>query len=262
MDIDKLENKHSITFEKYITNPSGNKGNLFLNMSMVKGNLQEKFDKLLYDKKDNFALNVYKHGGNFILYVKVPSSRYDLFYDVVFEIQDRTNEDKPLDRVNLSKCEFKVFSNCPSFAFTYAHIFNNRKLIIDELVSKYAKDIIKRPPYEKNYYEIVAMEKSLFYAISYLLSRCTTLEDVNNLCEKGNCFSAISTTDDKLFEYKQLQQAESKERRKEEKDKVRKETMGRVLKANIKKGDSGRIITGKEKRKAPKSKVKGKRKIK
>lgn len=267
MDIDKLEKeKHSLSFEKYLTNPSGNKGNLFLNMSMVKGNLNEKFDSLLREKKNKFDLKVYDNGNKFILYVKVPSSKYDLFYDVVFEIDKKGEDDKPLERINLKKSKFKVYSNCPSFVFTYAFIFNNRELLIEGLKSKYSKDTLQKQPLQKNYYQIVAMEKSLFFAISYILMQCSTLEEVSNKAVKGNCFSLIATPEGKLAEYRSLQKQESVNKTKDRKKEVRKEALGRVLNAKTQKGDTKRIITGKAKITGNNSKrttkKKGKSKIK
>lgn len=266
MDIDKLDDKkqkHELTFEKYISNPSGNKGNLFLNMAMVRDNLSEKFDKLYREHSKRFQLNVYKKDKGYILYVKVPSSKYDLTYDVVFELYDINKDDtKPLDKISLNKCKFRVFSNCPSFVFTYAYIFSTRGLLIEELKKKYDKNVLKRQPYEKNYFQIIAMEKSIYFAITYLLMEATTLEEIDNMVERGNPFGLIASDQGKLLEYQNLQKKEREEKAKEKK-KEHKVIVKRVESPSNKK--SGTKSTGKKisnKKVAPKSKIKGKSKIK
>jgi hypothetical protein len=257
MDIDKLQSKYSLTLDKYITNPTENKGNLFLNLAMVKQGLGASYEKL----KTNplFKLNVFNYKEGLLIHVAVPSEKYDLWYDVLLQLIDYKEEDKPVDDKSLKNIKFLTYSNCPSFVFTYAYVFNKRNLLIADTISKYEKEIFNRPPYQRNYYNIVNIEKSLYFAIRFVLENYSTigsLQAIANSLPIG-FWNNITKPQDKINEYNRVKKEYHDNIEKEEKAKVRKEAVKRVVTGKSQDGDTKRIITGKDHRK---SKIKGKAK--
>ena len=105
----------------------------------------------------------------YIAHVKVPSkSKERLWYDVLLEFDIDTMRDNHTSTIN--NANVRVFSNCPSFAYTYAHVFNINGDLIDWTRNKYPRDIITKRPEVRNASSIVSYERSLYFAIRYVLS--------------------------------------------------------------------------------------------
>lgn len=228
-----------LTFKQYLTNPTKYKGNLVMNLSSIKNDLERRYDSLIDNKKNKFEIKVYKDGSRIFIHTKQPSETYDMFYDVVFEL---TSKEK-----NIENCSFKVFSNCPSFAFTYAHVFNTRDLLIEELKDKYDKEIFKNNPYQRNFYEMISYEKSIYFSIKYILDNSDEIDEllVDPESLKSKTFSDIDNIDKKVVENKKLKQKESENKKKEESDK--KETIIDKIKDKITNRDSNHRIKPKSK---------------
>lgn len=205
-----------LTLGKYIINPTNNKGNLVLNLNSIRNDLNLRYDKLLENKKKDFKLNVYEKKDDLFVYIKEPSESYNMTYDIVFQI-NKNNE-------SIEKSPLKVFSNSPSFAYTYAYVFNNNNLLIEDLKKKYSKEFFKRLPYQRNFYEIVSIEKSLFIAINYLLDNFDSIGTIIDKAVKydSKVFNEIKTVEEKVKEYKKLQIKEREKRNKEKLENIEK----------------------------------------
>lgn len=272
MDIDKIDkNKYSLTLLKYITNPTENKGNLFLNLAMVKDGLKGRYAKLI--KNENFKYKIYRYKDNFLIHVAVPSEKYDLTYDVLLELIDfKEEENKPFDTKLIKNTNFRVYSNSPAFQFTYGYVFHKRGLLIPETESKFEKAIFSRQPYQRNYYQITNIEKSIFYAINIILDNMSTLGELSSQAVSlpFTFFSSIPTPTQKINEYNRVKKEFKENETKDKKKEVRKDVVNRALHNKSQTGDFGRIITGKDKISGSKSsssshrksKIKGKSKIK
>lgn len=244
-----MNENNLMTFEQYLTNPTKHKGNLVMNLSAIRNDLNRRYDKLIEEKKNKFKINVYKESDKIIIHVIEPSESYNMNYDVVFEI------DGGLDEDNLEKYPFKVFSNCPSFAFTFGFTFNNNGLLIEELKTKMDKEIFNKNPYQRNYYEMISYEKSIYFAIQYLLDKYETTEDLLTDSETfgKNVFENIDTVDKKIAENKKLKHKESLKRKREKRKEDLKEKIKDVL-PNKEKSQSTELKNHKV---TPKSKIKG-----
>lgn len=123
----------------------------------------------------------------YLAHVKVPSkSRDRLWYDVLLEFDIDTLRDDTVSTIN--NANVRVFSNCPSFAYTYANVFNHNGDLIDWVSTKYPRDIITKRPEIRNPYKIVSYERSLYFAIRYVLSNGRNYKakiDNNTLRVKG-----------------------------------------------------------------------------
>lgn len=122
------------------------------------GNLVQKITHKWYSLQDKY----------YIAHVKIPSKSSDkLYYDVLLEI-DINSIPKNVTVINSSKC--RVFSNCPSFVFTYAYVFDKNKDIIPWTKKKYNKKVFESNPVQRNPTELRNYERSLYFAIKYITS--------------------------------------------------------------------------------------------
>lgn len=198
-----------LTFEQYIANPTMQPSNV-LNLDMVRKQLDNRYDKLI-NKHKRIKYDIYKTDNNeYFIHVKLPSESYDLFYDVVFKINTT-------DIVNLKDCKFKVFSNSPSFVFTYAYIFNLYGLFVDELKNKVSKEVLNKEPNMRNYFKIINYEKSIYYSILYVLSHIRTVSELDKVVRKktdiNKVFDNIKSIDEKIKEYNYRRKKETEERK-------------------------------------------------
>ncbi len=179
-----------MTIAEYLQNPYG-KGSAIAGggLQKAKEDMMREYTELL----PQFALRIYKYRDEAIFHVVVPSrKRPSVSYDVVLEI--RLN-DIPSTEVTVENTDFKVFSNCPSFIFTYAHAFEERGMIIKWLDNKYKKEVRKNVATTKNAYNMIGMERSLYLACLYLSkTRHTDLSTINTTSNKVNGFSQIALT--------------------------------------------------------------------
>lgn len=244
MNLDDLKN--DMTIGSYITNPNGKRGGSVLNISAIASNLDERYTKL---NKEKLKILLYSDDKNIYIHSFIPSEAYDIRYDVIFQILKESDK-------NIRKCEFKVFSNSPAFAFNYAYIFNSQDLLISILKNKYGKDILQKAPIQRNSYNIISLDKSLYFAIMSILDRYTTTNELiaDAKSFKKSIFDDVKTIDEKINEYNRVKHKDKKEKEKaKKKDETVKE---RVLNAvsNITSGKIKSKINGK-------SKITGKKKI-
>jgi hypothetical protein len=166
MDMKKQPIKMSI--RQYVDNPSG-KGSAFLaKRATIKQGMNMTFIKLLQKHRQQFFAVPYIYpNGDVLFHVKVPSEEYatnKIVYDVLFRLYADNNN-------RYSMRNMRVFSNSPSFLYTYAYVYYHSDLIINEpnLVSKLPSIAITQPPTVRNPIESLGFEKSTYVAARYLL---------------------------------------------------------------------------------------------
>lgn len=149
---------------EYMQNPLG-KGASVLMLGSTRKMLDEEYAKIVsrithtwYSLNDKY----------YIAHIKIPSKSADkLMYDVLIEI-DISSIPKQTAVINNSKC--RVFSNCPSFVFTYAYVFDKNHDIIPWAKKKYNKKVFESNPVKRNPIEMRNYERSLYFAIKYITS--------------------------------------------------------------------------------------------
>ena len=145
--------------------------------NLAKNNSRFKFSHTVYNVKDT---------GNTIIHVLVPSETVPGFtYDVLFQITYEPNT------LKLEDCDVKIFSNSPSFVYTYAYVFYHLDMgdgqkpgmIVDSMGRKIPKDrllisdtekklpdeVRKQQPIIRNTLGLPLWDKSLYYALFYLI---------------------------------------------------------------------------------------------
>lgn len=150
----------------YIANPTGKGSAYVANRSVIKQGLNMAFIKLLQNFRRQFYAVPYIYPNGDLLYlVKVPSEDYKnnkISYDVVFYLK----YDKNLRRQNR---DIEVYSNCPSFVFTYAYVYNQKGLFFSKLKDKMPKEALNNPPEIRNPIQSLGFEKSTYIAARYLV---------------------------------------------------------------------------------------------
>lgn len=201
-----------MNLNQYLSNPSG-KGSAILPINSIKADLNAQFEQLRNDIK----MKVYMNKKTLIYKIDIPSrSNKDVVYDVILEY-DLTK--LPDDKTTINELEFSCFSNCPSFAFTYAYIFNEKGLLCTWLKDKYDKKIIREKPEVRNEYQIMGFERSLYIALKYIsLSGRNKVDNIRILSTNFKKYSDIKSlikTQEEIME-----SLNKKKKGKESKEKV------------------------------------------
>lgn len=163
-----------MTFEEYILNPMQKQGKVF-NATMreaMRSSYTQKFNNVLLreaGKIDHYKFIDKKNNVYFIL-LKIPSETVpNFYYDVVLKFF-ATEATKDAGRT-LNHYNMQVFSNDPSFNFTYAHVFRENGLTVKELDSKLAKQAKKELPKDTNPEQQIGYVKTLYFAYLYMKQR-------------------------------------------------------------------------------------------
>jgi len=247
-----------MNMSKYLTNPMG-KGASVLSFAPIRNELDKQYNILQH------AITVawYSMGDFLVAHVKVPShSIENLFYDVLIEID---TESIPDNITVINNANVRVFSNCPSFVFTFANIFQKNGDFIDWAGGKYPKEIMKKDPETRNPAGIVSYERSLYLAFKYILSNGRNYKNrvkLNLVSAKAKqILKDVKSSEEILKEY-QKGKDKQKERDAELKKKNLKETKpAPSTKLPPKKAPSGVKTTKKTKKSRSTAKTKTVKKI-
>lgn len=202
-----------MNIQNYLINPMG-KGSSVMMLSNARKELDKQYIELYTKMSVKWYILDDKY---YIAHVKVPSkSREKLWYDVLLEFDIDTMRDTSSSTIN--NANVRVFSNCPSFAYTYANVFNQNKDLIDWTRNKYPRDIITKKPEVRNPYGITSYERSLYFAIKYVLSngRNYKAKIDNNVFRKQNylqIYNQIKSLDEILDLYHRRNKLNVKERK-------------------------------------------------
>lgn len=156
-----------MTLQEYIDNPMG-KGDASLgqNRLVTLNLLKQKYEILTKSKRIKMHCYISSLSGTYFIHLIIPSeSERDNTYDVVFEFTDNPKSE---NKKSLSGHNVRVFSNSPSFAYTFAYVYKKHNLMIDSLIKKLGKDFVKIAPEVRNRYQIVNYEKYVFFGAMYI----------------------------------------------------------------------------------------------
>lgn len=178
--------KDDMSLMKYVSNPTGKGSAYVANRSAIKQGLNMTYIKLLRNfRREFYAVPYIYPNGDILFYVKVPSEFYKdnkISYDVLFLLK----YDKSKNR---SARAIQMFSNSPSFVYTYCYVYNKAGLIIDNLKSKYPTEALTKFPEIRNPIGSFGYEKSTYIAARYLIDgRCLTDGYINLYGKKMDSF--------------------------------------------------------------------------
>ena len=201
----------SLTLKGYLNNPMGKGVPIAGNQDAIKQNYiqqEESIKDLIQVKWYNLKDRV------FIAHLKIPSGNkrntdHTLYYDVVLEFY----ADAKRSRSTIDEVPMKVFSNAPSFVFSYAHVFIHEKLLVDWAKDLYPREVVRKPPRERNSYGLVGYEKSLYIACLHISMHCSSVvgDIKNHAILQANTMEIhrkIQTSEEVLKKYKELSPVE------------------------------------------------------
>lgn len=150
-----------MTMDEYLSNPMG-KGSAV----PMSGELKSMLDNQYIEIRSKILCSWYLYKEDSLVAVlKIPSRTVNLFYDVIIEFDLKSI---PKEKNLTNFCKFRVYSNCPSFVFTYAYTFYKQNLLCKWALSKYPKEVLSKSPDMRNRYQIINFERSLYFAFKYL----------------------------------------------------------------------------------------------
>lgn len=158
-----------MTIQEYIKNPMG-KGDasLGINRSLLLEQLKGKYERLVTRKKIRVTVYYDKIRNRYLYHLIIPSeTERNNTYDVVFEFLDLDHAHDA--EGNIGGFDVKVFSNSPSFAYTFAYVYKKAGLLFEALSKRLGKEFVKIAPDVRNRYQIVNYEKYIFFGASYLI---------------------------------------------------------------------------------------------
>lgn len=161
----KKKQSIDISIKQYINNPY--RGSAFLaSRQLIKRGLNQVFIELLNkNRRQFFAVPYLYNNGDVLFHVRVPSEEYKynkLHYDVLLKVLYDPKK-KYADR------DVKIFSNSPSFVYTYAYAYYHSDIMVDEFASRLPVQALNQAPEIRNPLESLGFEKSTYIASRYLL---------------------------------------------------------------------------------------------
>ena len=177
-----------MTVSEYLANPFG-KGAAFGAITQQRANLDAQFQAL----QSKISSKTYLYRNTAIFHIIIPSQKDETStYDVIIEIPFR---EKTEEEINLINSNFKVFSNCPSFIFTYANVFRTKGMLCTWLIDKYDPSVRNKAPARSNPYSLIGYERSIYLAFKYLkVSGKILALSVRNSPIKPSSYAQIAKT--------------------------------------------------------------------
>lgn len=151
-----------MTLNDYLSNPFG-KGVNIAPSAVIRDSLTEQFRNL----KASITLKYYLVNDSIVVcHFKLPSrTKKNVFYDVVFEFDVKGLGDSNCSILGL---DFKCFSNCPSFTYTYANAFEDKDMLCKWLKKKYERVVFRKDPSTRNPNRMTGYERSIYICAKYL----------------------------------------------------------------------------------------------
>ena len=162
-----------MTLKDFLDNPIG-KGDASINVSLITDALSKKYEASYTDnaigKKKKIEMKILHQPLKDIYWVvlTIPSETgRGNSYDVVYKLSNP----KPGNRlgITISGFDIQVFANSPSFAYTYAYVYNQNNLLIPELSGKLGSIFMKTSPDTRNRNQVVLFDKYVYFGAKYIL---------------------------------------------------------------------------------------------
>lgn len=157
-----------MNIKDYMNNPGG-KGSVAPGKHLLLNDLDRRYALLERDKPIELKVYIDKYSYIFHLVITTEADEKENTYDVVLKFDPSSKADR-FDGT-IKKYNMKIFSNCPSFTYTYAYVAHINGLLVDGLRGKYDKEIIKNPPIQRNPRLVLNYEKSIYYACKYIIEK-------------------------------------------------------------------------------------------
>lgn len=215
-----------MNIREYVDNPMGKGDSSIPNRRELIESLSFKYDKLIQRKGNDIKLRAYhnKLTDDYYFHLVIPSETERInSYDVVFKFSDTNKEHH--QELSISKYDVTVFSNSPSFAYTFAYVYAKNGLFIESLANRLGKEFFKKQPEVRNRFGIINYDKYVYFGARFILDskrlNRAFLDMIVKPYHKDAFSRSIRTLDTIMTEYKN---AEATLRRK--RNKLKQESSG------------------------------------
>lgn len=154
-------------------------------------NLQKRY--LVNIEPNITTVDAVKEKDNYFILVKIPSesnTEYKsdkIFYDVIIELSPPNKS--YLNNESVRDYDVRVYSNCPSFTYTFTYVYYKKDALIKMPKGAYTRKALSKAPKVRNPLLLFGIEKTLWFAICYI--------DKNKLFRRSN-LEALIKDDSKL----------------------------------------------------------------
>lgn len=154
-------------------------------------NLQKRY--LVNIEPNITTVDAVKEKDNYFILVKIPSesnTEYKsdkIFYDVIIELLPPNKS--YLNNESVRDYDVRVYSNCPSFTYTFTYVYYKKDALIKMPKGAYTRKALSKAPKVRNPLLLFGIEKTLWFAICYI--------DKNKLFRRSN-LEALIKDDSKL----------------------------------------------------------------
>ena len=193
--------------------------NLYLQKVEADADTKDKYRKRFEEVQGKILSRWYfvKATKRIVVQIKIPSEKANLMYDVLIEFPFGKSDGS---YKNFRNSEIRVFSNCPSFVYMNARVFERKGFLITWAKDLYNKETLAPPPDDKKEEELqkdVRYEKSLYFAALYLdkfnaIQILTFLNNADAMPNNENIVRFIKTSDWAMEKRGKAYQAELKKK--------------------------------------------------
>lgn len=212
-----------LTYNTYIQNPIAKGNSVFSQRELYRDHYTKKLDKLLVRENNKIDYTLYYSKEDYYIHMKVPSETVEKFYyDVV--VRFYTDQESAKLSANLNDYYVQFYSNSPDFVFTYAYVFRDKELFIEDLKPKMSKRALKETPDVRNPEGVVGYVKGIYFCYLIMKNRSLFIKSKYKLYgskyNKKILLNEIEYADDKIAKRKE---EEEKKKKKEKKEKAKKQ---------------------------------------
>lgn len=151
------------TLNSFLTNPTGDVGHSVGQRKLVIDNIRQRMVGLMNAKR-KFSHTYYMIGQDLYIKVNVPSETFDNFhYEVLVKFIEPN-----MKATSIIDSHIELFSNSPSFVYSYAYVFNFFNIFIKELSKKMDKKALEELSAVRNPDAVVFYEKTITMALIYI----------------------------------------------------------------------------------------------
>jgi hypothetical protein len=162
--------------------------------------------------KDKIKARFFKENNDYFVYTKIPSesnSEYPnskpIYYDVIFQLSPPNKA--AMDLNSIREYDLKVFSNMPSFIYTFNYVYHYKRALITLPNGYYAQKAITDKAKVRNPLKLLGIDKSLWFTVYYLdEKRAFRRDNFEALCDQNLTLlgllkdERIMTQDRKMYE--------------------------------------------------------------
>ena len=150
------------TLGEYLNNPFG-KGEMGVPISMVRSSITQEINQ--YYPRIDFELFATRDK-QLIIHCHLPSkTKKNFTYDVIIQL-DLTEAES--SRLTIARFPMRVFSNSPSFYYTYAQGFKDQDMFCTWLQRKYDRKVMRTPSKSRNPNRQTGYERTIYTCAYYV----------------------------------------------------------------------------------------------